>query len=172
MHFYIHILTLIKTDIGNEKQDKYTGRKEIQSDFTKVHQSFPKSASPAQLKNHNISPYGQVTPNPSSRLRLSKNTIFQYSQDHDIKRKILMFKPLGIKISAQVPKCFRGILTTQEDLGSSPAVALSTWNMSGRQMRSIWKQKSDLTGWTRSNEMVALLTPSSAGIPHESATKK
>lgn len=76
-----------------------------------------------------------------------------------------MFKPLGKKISAQVPKCFSGILTTQEDLGFLPAVALSTWNMSGRQMRSIWKQKSDLTGWTRSNEMVALPTSSSAGIP-------
>ena len=76
-----------------------------------------------------------------------------------------MFKPLGTKISAQVPKCFSGILTTQEDLGSSPAVALSTWNMSGRQMRSVWKHKSDLMGWTRSNELAALLTPSSAGIP-------
>lgn len=76
-----------------------------------------------------------------------------------------MFKHLGTKISAQVPKCFSGILTTQEDLGSSPAVALSTWNMSGRQMRSIWKLKSDLTGWTRSNKLVALLTPTSAGIP-------
>lgn len=76
-----------------------------------------------------------------------------------------MFKPLGTKISAQVPKCFSGILTTQEDLGSSPAVALSTWNMRGRHMRSVWKHKSDLTGWTRSNELAALLTPSAAGIP-------
>lgn len=65
MLFYIHILTLIKIDIGNEKQ-KYTGKKRNTIRFHQGSLVFSKSASPAQLINRDISPYGQVIPNSSS----------------------------------------------------------------------------------------------------------